>query len=327
MKKFMLPCALLIASAMLCPIAAEETPTAQEEIHDRITYGTPTVDGELDDLYTRSAKVEYKLQPWFCHEDGSLTEEEAAEKYKWADGIEASSYALWDDANIYYYFEVKDSSVGLLDMNELDPDMPNGYALRWQDGVSITLKTPGGGSATVFVERGGRIAGIVNGENLTTLSALSYDGSSDSQPNSGCYAVKNTGTGYSVELKIPLTEQAIEKTLKLGSSIEASAQIMNYIGEKQYERPENLKGAWYSEMVYGTKYDISTASLTKRYIDLVGTSSGDLNGDGSLTTLDLIRLMKNIAGRAEPTPIQDVNLDGAVDVRDLVALMKLIARS
>ena len=84
----------------------------------------------------------------------------------------------------------------------------------------------------------------------------------------------------------------------------------------------------YGEATSGEKsfFDtVDTAPAINRYIDLVGTDNGDINGDGSVDTLDLVRLMKNIAAEADATPIQDINLDGRVDVCDLVELMKIIS--
>ena len=53
-----------------------------------------------------------------------------------------------------------------------------------------------------------------------------------------------------------------------------------------------------------------------------GNDAYDINGDGSIDTKDLVRLMKDMA--ADSAHI-DVNGDGSYDTRDLVALMKAIA--
>lgn len=87
-------------------------------------------------------------------------------------------------------------------------------------------------------------------------------------------------------------------------------------------------GSMYCEATSGEKYffdSVDTAPAINRYIDLVGKNNGDINGDGSVDTLDLVRLMKNIAAEVDATPIQDINLDGRVDVCDLVELMKIIS--
>ena len=54
---------------------------------------------------------------------------------------------------------------------------------------------------------------------------------------------------------------------------------------------------------------------------------GDVNGDDSLDTRDLVRLMKYIAvdGVGIEASSPDVNADGTVNTADLVRLMKMIS--
>jgi len=59
--KYPLACAALLASILSCPIAAEDTTPIAEEIHNRIAYGTPTIDGYLDSAYMQSERIDYKL--------------------------------------------------------------------------------------------------------------------------------------------------------------------------------------------------------------------------------------------------------------------------
>lgn len=56
-----------------------------------------------------------------------------------------------------------------------------------------------------------------------------------------------------------------------------------------------------------------------------GELAGDINGDGSVNTADLVRLMKYIAGNDVIAHVPDVNGDGMVSVADLVRLMKFIS--
>ena len=56
-----------------------------------------------------------------------------------------------------------------------------------------------------------------------------------------------------------------------------------------------------------------------------GELAGDINGDGSVNTADLVRLMKYIAGNDVIAHVPDVNGDGTVSVADLVRLMKFIS--
>ena len=66
--KSTLICAALLVSLLSCPIAADwnNAPIA-EEIHNRIAYGTPTIDGYLDSAYLQSERIDYKLQPDYIY--------------------------------------------------------------------------------------------------------------------------------------------------------------------------------------------------------------------------------------------------------------------
>ena len=55
---------------------------------------------------------------------------------------------------------------------------------------------------------------------------------------------------------------------------------------------------------------------------------GDLNGDGTISALDLMQLRKALVGLPEEDLIPaaaDLNRDGATDILDLVRLRKLLA--
>ena len=52
---------------------------------------------------------------------------------------------------------------------------------------------------------------------------------------------------------------------------------------------------------------------------------GDVNGDGSIDTRDIVRLMKKISEQDVFVTDADINRDGKVDAKDIVRLMKIIA--
>ena len=52
---------------------------------------------------------------------------------------------------------------------------------------------------------------------------------------------------------------------------------------------------------------------------------GDVNGDGRVTSADLTRLMKLIAGEDVDVYFPDVNGDGRITSADLTRLMKALA--
>ena len=94
-KKYIFTYAALIASVLSCPIAAENTTPIAEEIHNRVAYGTPTIDGYLDSAYMQSERIDYKLQPSYLFPDKDISPEENLKKYySWDTGVEAYTYML-----------------------------------------------------------------------------------------------------------------------------------------------------------------------------------------------------------------------------------------
>ena len=335
-KSFIYPCALLLTAALLCPVVyATDNPVA-EEIHSAVAYGTPTIDGSADECYLQSQRIDYKLQPWYCHEDSRFAEEQVKEKYGWDTGVEAYSYMVWDESNIYFYISVKDDTSGIIDFDMVETDSENAYAITYQDGISLSLLTGDASErANIYVERGGRFAGTTLNDGFTTLKELKYKVDDRTDLNNGYYAVVENDDGYSVELKIPVTEEVSERYLKMASSIDCRLTVHNYSDTLPYgywsfdpsgkTEPGFDGGVWYNEIIYETKFNSDTASVICRYADLVGTDSGDVNGDGAVDVRDIVRLMKNIASDITPEPVFDVSLDGELDSRDLVALMKKIS--
>ena len=338
-KKYTFTCAVLIAAALSCPIAADwnNAPIA-EEIHNRIAYGTPTIDGYLDSAYMQSERIDYKLQPSYLFPDKDISPEENVKKYfSWDTGIEAYTYMLWDDENLYVYTSVKDSSSGIVDFDKvtLDPLWP--YIYTYQDGIYFSLFFNDVIYPT-FAERGGRFFGLTNNmyddsiSGLAKLKGFPYNREEITGLNNDCFAIVNSNNEYTAEFKIPLTAKGSEY-LKIGSRMRQMTSVRNYIDTLNYQvnsmsmktEPGFSDGVWYAEVTYGTEFDIKTLSVIARYMDLVGTSKGDVNGDSYTDSRDLVRLMKNIAENIVTEPTSDVNLDGEVDVRDLVALMKKIS--
>lgn len=71
----------------------------RQETSANATYGTPTIDGKLDDIYKKSTPIPVAT---FGNLANSGTE---ADIETMAIG---EGYMAWDDANLYYYFSVKD---------------------------------------------------------------------------------------------------------------------------------------------------------------------------------------------------------------------------
>ena len=334
--KYPLACAALLVSLLSCPIAAKDTTPIAEEIHNRVAYGTPTIDGYLDSEYLQSEKIDYKYIPVYLGKYAD-SKEEIKKHYEWDTGIEAYSYLLWDNENIYVYISVKDSSSGIVDFDKAESDPEDPETFTYQDGIFFSLFFNDVIYPT-FAERGGRFFGLTNNmyddsiSGLAKLKGFPYNREEITGLNNDCFAIVNSNNEYTAEFKIPLTAKGSEY-LKIGSRMRQMTSVRNYIDTLNYQvnsmsmktEPGFSDGVWYAEVTYGTEFDIKTLSVIARYMGLVGSSKGDVNGDSYTDSRDLVRLMKNIAENIVTEPTSDVNLDGEVDVRDLVALMKKIS--
>ena len=339
--RYALISAALITTTLICPASAADntdiTPIA-ERVHSRIAYGTPTIDGYLDSAYAQSERIDYKLQPSYLFPDKDISPEENLKKYySWDTGVEAYTYMLWDEENLYVYTAVKDSSSGIVDFDKvtLDPMIPEIYT--YQDGVYSTFSF-GDTTYPVFAERGGRFFGLTNYSyidevaGLACLDGFPIDNEKIIGLNRDCFVTINNDNSYVTEFKIPLTSRGAEYVY-MGAQMQQSTTIFNYIDTVPYgmwlgyigTEPGFIYGAWYGEIIYGKKYDENTISKINRYMNFVGSSKGDVNDDGCTDSRDLVRMMRNIAENIVTEPTSDVNLDGVVDVRDLAALMKIIA--
>ena len=158
--KYPLACAALLVSLLSCPIAAKDTTPIAEEIHNRVAYGTPTIDGYLDSEYLQSEKIDYKYIPVYLGKYAD-SKEEIKKHYEWDTGIEAYSYLLWDNENIYVYISVKDSSSGIVDFDKAESDPEDPETFTYQDGIYFSLFFNDVIYPT-FAERGGRFFGLTN---------------------------------------------------------------------------------------------------------------------------------------------------------------------
>ena len=100
------------------------------------------------------------------------------------------------------------------------------------------------------------------------------------------------------------------------------------IGENAFVDCTNLTDVYYS----GTAADWSRMAiasgnepLANAELHFTGTIPGDLNGDGKVNVMDLIRLKRYLADGTEVVGNADVNGDGKVNVMDLIRLKRYIA--
>ena len=210
------------------PPPAQEVPEYDATLGDiSIAYGTPVLDGIMDDMYRDSYKVEMGpiIYPKTGNPESDLT---------------ASYYLLWDQTYLYCYAVIEESTVMSRGMNLLSAKNPNDL---WKsDTLEFWLTTTLTGSAkrTKFavdafgIQRYGN-AGIdvAYHESFPYATAFTYDGNviadyKIENPTEGQKAdtPEKPVNGYVIEMAVPLTIAVgvTDKSPWVGDKITIQAQ-------------------------------------------------------------------------------------------------------
>ena len=161
----------------------ENPPVVIEAKQAEAQYGTPTVDGTVDSVWSNAAEldVNHYLQAW--------------------QGATGKAKALWDDSNLYVLVEVTDE--------QLD----KGSANPWeQDSIEIFLDQ-NNGKTSAYEDNDGQYR--VNYENTTSFNPGSIAEGFES-------ATSVSGTNYTVEVKIPLNKATPANDVKLGFDVQVN---------------------------------------------------------------------------------------------------------
>ena len=136
-------------------------------------------------------------------------------------------------------------------------------------------------------------------------------------------AIQATDNGYVVEMKIPLTEEAI-------SAIKDNENVIGFL-------PQNMNAI---PLSFGSNLDIGgnaakwlLSTTNNKAVSLKLTEEayvyvpGDVNGDTAVNAKDIVRLMQYIAndGKGVTVTKADLNNDGKENAKDIVRLMQYIA--
>ncbi|MCI3926988.1 endo-1,4-beta-xylanase [Paenibacillus sp. TRM 82003] len=159
---------------------AENAPEEKVAKTAAARFGTPTVDGTVDAVWSGAAAI-------------------PVNQYQMAwQGATGTAKALWDDKNLYVLIQVSDA--------QLDKASANAWE---QDSVEIFLDQ-NNGKSTFYQEDDGQYR--VNFDNETSFNPSSPEGFAS--------ASKVSGTNYTVEVKIPLTATTPVDGLKLGFDVQ-----------------------------------------------------------------------------------------------------------
>ncbi|MBP5256057.1 MAG: hypothetical protein J6Z80_03275, partial [Clostridia bacterium] len=115
--------AALVVSTLAFSVSAEGEPTAS------VMYGTPeAIDGVLDDKWAGSVKVENTF--------GAINTEAAnyhvQQGWQEVTQVSASMRAMWDEGNLYLFFDVQDPTVGTAEEGSFQECPPDAAGSLWQ---------------------------------------------------------------------------------------------------------------------------------------------------------------------------------------------------
>ena len=162
----------------------EENPREEREPKEaKAVYGTPVIDGEIDDIWKKAPKINI-------------------DQYQTAwQGATGFGRALWDEENLYVLIEVQDDA---LDKSHSDP---------WeQDSIEVFVDQTN--SKTTFYQEGRNHGQYrVNFDNETSFNPQSIEEGFES-------ATSVSGTNYIVEVKIPFTEITPSKDTVIGFDLQ-----------------------------------------------------------------------------------------------------------
>lgn len=229
MKKFSLFMAAVLASAAVVSIPSNAAVNGEG-----ILKYTPVVDGKIDAAYMQSAYVTHDFPEerdsshyWGSGKfeftdvekdaEGNAVEGSVGHVTAYGWDIQATSYFLWDDDNIYLAVRIVDDDVtGVSDAkyNEAVEDYED-FGLWLTDSIAPCF-TYKGMNCTLRVEALGRFGTVY--ESVDYTNWIDWAVWHKHQPNkdNGLYAVSYTNDGYIVEMKLPVSESVKTKLMKDG---------------------------------------------------------------------------------------------------------------
>ncbi|MBQ8747853.1 MAG: hypothetical protein IJZ08_08320, partial [Clostridia bacterium] len=152
-----------------------------------VNYGTPVIDGEMDDIYADTLTIVY---------DGNL-DMNAFKDLGWADA-KATVYAMYDEQYVYFYAVVEDDDVYMADASYYEKYNPFGI-----DAIEFRLNFGGeANQANQF-----KITLDAYGVQAFNLWADRYP-----YTKLDTYATALTETGYVLELAVPHTVEGTDNT-------------------------------------------------------------------------------------------------------------------
>ena len=154
-----------------------------------IMKGTPTIDGEKDDMYNYSLEFN---RPYLYHytEEGGNLEPGAFTEEQYGVTMNATGSLLWDENNVYLFVEVTGDELYASGDDTLS---------YWSQGSGVIIMYyPGdaGGNNEMYYK-----LRVANGAETYNASASNTDGD---YPDDAAYAYKKTADGWNLEIQMKL---------------------------------------------------------------------------------------------------------------------------
>lgn len=215
MKKFLailMTAVMLVSAVAVCASAAVDA-TVPEIKTAEAAYGTPVIDGKIDELWSKATVYKY----------GTDTKTQSAD-------VVGQFRTMWDENYIYFLFEVTDSTMMPEDLMRKDN---NWYA---RDQVAVCFNpandrtaTTGVGTSTVHFWYTYRPDGVVPNFCQAPAGTFLWEGegaiseSLDFEKHpmaSRMYAYERTATGYVIEAKVKISARYADWKNEAGKTID-----------------------------------------------------------------------------------------------------------
>ena len=193
----------------------------RQEVSVNAVYGTPVIDGNLDDLYLNSGLISIKNLANFANSgtDANLPTMATGE-----------GYILWDENNLYYFFTVKDPTPIKTSFESGSTDAIE-LAFDFENTNSEEARPMSYGENGMFLKTApyAKALGYLEGE---ALYADAFSTWSEELRYAATYVVATTvnSTGYMVEAKLPLND-IVKNMVKTGYSFGFGASMIDDIDD------------------------------------------------------------------------------------------------
>lgn len=212
--KLALACSLIsvISSSFMIGVSAKNATGT-------VSYGTPVIDGKLDEAYLSSATETMKRNKFFCPWAPEKDQESKADTCK----SDATSYFLWDDEYFYTCTVVKDEKVFARAEEYYATPYP------WQDDGIECIYSKADGTFTLHTDASGVIAYAYNiqGGAWADVPDIGDFGKPDLK-NKDCkskFATAITDDGFVIETALKLTKE--DAKYISGDEIKFALQVNN----------------------------------------------------------------------------------------------------